>query len=241
MTSNKNIQAIIWDYDGTLVDTRHKNLNVTKNIIESITAKDAFEYPALRSLDNYHSANRRTSNWRDLYRQEFNLNEEQIDAAGRLWTSYQLNDDTEVAFYDGIKSVIRNLAEFPLGIVSQNSRSSITQNLEKNHLLPLFKYIVGYEEVDIKKQKPEPDGLLNCLEKLTALASGSVVYIGDHETDIHCVSAANRALQEEHLSVNILSIGACYDSGTDTSAWNVRPDFEAQRAEDILEIIDRIK
>ena len=33
MVSNTNIKAIIWDYDGTLVDTRHKNLHVTRNII----------------------------------------------------------------------------------------------------------------------------------------------------------------------------------------------------------------
>ena len=37
MVSNMNIQAIIWDYDGTLVDTLHKNLNATKRIIEAIT------------------------------------------------------------------------------------------------------------------------------------------------------------------------------------------------------------
>ena len=236
-----NIKAIIWDYDGTLVDTRHKNLNVTKNIIESITETDASAFPALRSLENYHLANRRTSNWRELYRQEFDLTEKQIDEAGRLWTAYQLNDDTEVAFYEGIEAVICDLAEFPHGIVSQNSKSSITQNLEKKNLLPFFKYIVGYEEVDLKRQKPIPDGLLSCMEKLSALGSGWVCYIGDHETDIQCVRAANRALQEDDVNARIFSIGACYGSGTDTSAWNVRPDFEAHEAEDILEIVEKIK
>jgi phosphoglycolate phosphatase-like HAD superfamily hydrolase len=39
-----NIKAIIWDYDGTLVDTRYKNLNVTRNIIESIIETDAEEF-----------------------------------------------------------------------------------------------------------------------------------------------------------------------------------------------------
>jgi HAD superfamily hydrolase (TIGR01549 family) len=236
-----NIQSIIWDYDGTLVDTRHKNLNVTKNIIESITETDALEFPALRSLENYHSANRRTSNWRELYRQEFNLTEKQIDGAGRLWTAYQLNDDTEVTFYEGIEAVISDLAEFPHGIVSQNSRSGITQNLEKKHLLPFFKYIVGYEEVDFKKQKPEPDGLLRCMEKLSALESGYVCYIGDHETDVCCVRAANCVLQEENVNVKIFSIGACYNCGMDTSTWNVRPDFEAHKVEDILDIVEKIK
>ena len=100
----------------------------------------------------------RTSNWRELYRQEFKVTEKQIDKAGRMWTAFQLNDDTEVVFYKGIEGVICDLAKFPQGIVSQNSRKSIIQNLEKKKLLPFFNYIVGYEEVDLKKQKPEPDG-----------------------------------------------------------------------------------
>jgi len=238
--SYTNIKAIIWDYDGTLVDTRHKNLNVTKKIIANTTRTDASGFPALQSLENYYLADRRTSNWRELYRQEFNLTENQIDEAGRMWTAYQLNDDTEVAFYEGIEAVINDLAEFPHGIVSQNSSSSIARHLEKNHIRPFFKHIVGYEEVDLKKQKPAPDGLLSCMEKLSALKSGSVCYIGDHETDVLCVRAANHALQNENIRVKIFSIGACYDPGSDTSDWNVRPDFEAHRVADILKIVDHI-
>ena len=239
--SNTNINAIIWDYDGTLVDTRHKNMNVTKKIIAHTTKLDAAKYPALQSLENYHHANRRTANWRELYRREFNLAESQIDQAGRLWTDYQLDDDTEVAFYDGIVAVIHDLARFPHGIVSQNSSSTIVEHLAKKQIRPLFKHIVGYEEVDLTKQKPAPDGLLRCMDKLFALQPGYVCYIGDHETDVLCVRAANRRLREENVKVKVFSIGACYDKGTDTADWQVRPDFEAHRAEDILEIVDNIK
>jgi HAD superfamily hydrolase (TIGR01549 family) len=238
--SNAKIKAIIWDYDGTLVDTRHKNLNVTKNIMQSITETDVLEFPALRSLEGYYLANRRASNWRELYRKEFNLTEKQIDEAGRLWTEYQLNDDTKVDFYEGIEAVICDLAEFPHGIVSQNSSGSITQHLEGKKLLPYFKHIVGYEEVDLKKQKPEPDGLLSCIEKLSMPVAGCVCYIGDHETDVQCVRAANRTLQEENANVQIFSIGACYDSGPNTSTWNFRPDYEVQKVEDILKIVEHI-
>lgn len=239
--ANTNISAIIWDYDGTLADTRQKNLNVTRNIVESITETDAEAFSALRSLEDYDSANRRRSNWRELYRFEFNFSESQIDAAGQLWTAYQLNDDTEVTFFEGIEEVIGELAGFPHGIVSQNSRTSITQHLEKNHLLSFFKNIVGYEEVDLKKQKPEPDGLLSCIETLSGFESGFVCYIGDHDTDVQCVHRANRVLMENKVNVRIFSIGACYDSGTEASAWNVRPDYEAQKVEDILDIVDQIK
>lgn len=237
---NLNIQSIIWDYDGTLVDTRHKNLNVTRNIIESITAISADEFSVLNSLDNYYTVNRRVSNWRELYRQEFNLSERQIDEAGRLWTAYQLDDDTQVAFYKGIDKVISDLAGFPQGIVSQNSRSSIAQNLAKCQLLKYFKYIVGYEEVELDRQKPKPDGLLNCIEKLSAMESGCICYIGDHETDIQCARAANHVLQKKNVDLRIISIGASYDPTAEASTWNVQPDFEARRVEDILDIVNHI-
>ena len=237
---NRQIQAIIWDYDGTLVDTRLKNLNVTRNIIESLIDAPSVEFSALISLENYFAANRRASNWRALYRREFRLTENQIDEAGRLWTAYQIADDTEVAFYDGIERIVSGLSGFPQGIVSQNSRSSISQSLEKCHLLPYFKYIVGYEEVDLNKQKPEPDGLLNCIEQLSTMNSGYVCYIGDHETDIQCAAAANHVLQEKKVDLTIFSIGACYAPETDASSWNVRPDYQAHQVEDILDIVDHI-
>jgi hypothetical protein len=62
-----------------------------------------------------------------------------------------------------------------------------------------------------------------------------------HETDVLCVRAANRRLQENNVQVEIISIGACYDNGADTADWQARPDFEAHRVEDILKIVDKIK
>ena len=241
MISNGNIRAIIWDYDGTLVDTRLKNLNVTRRIIESIVETGTAEFSALQSLENYHLANRRASNWRELYRLEFDLTEEQIDEAGRLWTEFQLTDNTDAYFFDGVERVIRALEGFPHGIVSQNSKRSITRNLEKTELLPFFGYIVGYEEVDLKRQKPEPDGLLRCMEKLSKFEPGCVCYIGDHETDAQCAARANRVLADGEIDMKIISIGAFYDVEPNLAAWQVRPDYEAQRVDDILDIVNCIK
>lgn len=239
--NNTGLKAIIWDYDGTLVDTRQKNLNVTRNIIESMLKTEPSAFPALQTLENYTSATRNMSNWREFYRQKLNLSEQQIDEAGRMWTPYQLMDNTGATIFEGIESVIGELAEFPQGIVSQNSKSSITRNLKKLRMLPFFKHIVGYEEVELQKQKPEPDGLLSCLEKLSITGSGRVCYIGDHQTDVLCVQAANRVLQENGAGIKVFSIGACYENGADTSAWPVRPDYEAQRVQDIPTIVEKIK
>jgi len=241
MTSNSNIRAVIWDYDGTLVDTRHKNLNVTQKIVDRICSEKAQQFAALCSLENYHAANRYHPNWREMYRCEFNLNEEQIDAAGGMWTEYQLNDDTAVPLYDGVEDVICAMGEFPHGIVSQNSKHSIMRVLEQKDMLPYFDHIVGYEEVGLKRQKPEPDGLLMCLDRLSPSLTGTVFYIGDHETDAQCAFRANRVLEKDSVAIKIISIGAFYDSETDTSNWPIRPDYEIQCAAEILEIVKSFK
>lgn len=238
MTSNSNIRAIIWDYDGTLVDTRHKNLNVTKKIIESICSENGQQFTALSSLENYHAANRHHPNWREMYRGEFNLNEAQIDVAGGMWTEYQLNDDTEAPLYDGVEDVICAMGEFPHGIVSQNSKHSIIRVLEQKNMLPYFDQIVGYEEVGLRRQKPEPDGLLMCLDNLSPSLTGTVFYIGDHEIDSRCAFRANRVLAKDRAALKVISIGAMFDSDTDTSNWRIRPDYEIQHAAELLDVVN---
>jgi HAD superfamily hydrolase (TIGR01549 family) len=236
MASN-TVQAIIWDYDGTLVDTRKKNLNVTRQIVGRVAGVDPLTFDALRSQENYASVNRRSRNWRDLYIDEFGFTEEQTDSAGRLWTEYQLKDATPTPMYDGIQHVVAELRDFRNGIVSQNSQSTIFQVLQENDLLRYFRLIVGYEEVDLRKQKPHPEGLLMCIEKLTPLRSGCVLYVGDHATDIECARNANVTLHENGSKLRVVSIGAAYSSDGSSPEWPVPPDHEARNVRDLVDIV----
>ncbi len=89
----------------------------------------------------------------------------------------------------------------------------------------------------MRKQKPEPDGLLLCLEKLTGLASGHVFYIGDHETDVQCAAKANNLLRKKGVNLWVLTIAAFYGSDHDDSGWKTKPDYKANQTQDIVEII----
>lgn len=237
MDSNKHVQAIIWDYDGTLADTRHKNLNVTKRIVEQITGLNPIQYPALQSLSNYSLAISKMRNWRDLYKREFKLTDEQTDQAGNLWTEYQSADKTPVAVYQGITEVLKALGNMPHGIVSQNSHQIINEHLTDKGLVGHFQSVIGYEEVDFAKQKPQPDGLIKCIEELTGMKSGYVFYIGDHETDALCAANANQSFKDQKIEIEIISVGAFYGYSKDDESWTVKPRLKATRAEDILEII----
>jgi HAD superfamily hydrolase (TIGR01549 family) len=232
------ICVVIWDYDGTLVDSRQKNLNVTRKIVSKILKGDPTEIPALSSLTNYHQAHIKATNWREFYKESFGLTEEQTDDAGRMWTEYQLNDKTSIPFIDGVKEVIVELDSLPQGIVSQNSRENIIQYLDEKNLLSYFESIIGYEEVDLDKQKPNPEGLMMCIEKLTDFKPGVVIYIGDHESDAQCALNANNILSETNPEIKIISIGAFYGFDVDTSDWGVLPDYQVENASDIKSIIN---
>ena len=230
-----NVLAIIWDFDGTLVDTRQKNLNVTRRIIEQIIMKKADTFPVLSSLENYISATSKATNWRELYTRKFGLTNRQTDLAGTLWTKYQLQDNTPTKLFPGIYDVLLQLQNIPHGIVSQNSHSNILKLLNEYGLEDLFKAVIGYEEVDIIRQKPEPDGLLACINKLCNSSSGNVFYIGDHETDIVCANNANAVLKTKNSGIEISSIAAHYGVVDDISNWNTKSDFTAEKVEDIIE------
>jgi HAD superfamily hydrolase (TIGR01549 family) len=229
---------VIWDYDGTLVDTRQKNLNVTRDIIREVLKKDYEDFPVLVNLENYEKAHARRVNWRDLYACEFQMNDLQTDYAGSLWTKYQLLNTSSVDFYNGLPEIIASLGNrFRQGIVSLNSLAIITNTLTLNGVHNYFSAIVGYEEVDFSKQKPDPDGLLKCLSHLDLIDKKcKIVYIGDHETDAHCVCNTNKILGEK----KVISVAALYEKDCGTHDWKYQPDYFAFNVTDIPEIIAAI-
>ena len=235
MVYGNRLKAVIWDYDGTLVDSRQKNLSVTRKIVEKITNRSADEFPMLTDLEKYHRATMESLNWRKFYREEFELNKEEVDEAGSLWTVYQLNDSTQVNIFAGIREGMNSIETIPQGIVSQNSKSNIERQLKSDGLIKYFSHISGYEEVALDMQKPEPDGLISCIKDLLDSEDGIIFYIGDHETDIQCAARANQILAD----LEVLSIGVLYGTGIDNVKWNTQPDFEANSVQELFDIISK--
>ena len=231
-------KAIIWDYDGTLVDTRVKNFNVTKKIMHRLVGMKSSEFSALESLEKYNLAARRAKNWRELYRNEFGMSEEGITEAGSLWTEYQLNDDSEIAFFERIEEVVRSLGKYPNLIFSQNSRSNIAQVLESRNLLGCFVDIVGYEELSSSSQKPAPDGLLLCISRIAESNCRNVFFIGDHETDTLCGHNANVRLGNGERGPRIINVAALYGSDCDASGWAIKPDHVVKSPQEITSFIE---
>ncbi len=237
--TNKNLKAIIWDYDGTIADTGNKNYNVSRQIINKVTNGNADSFPALKSPDSLYEANQRTSNWRDLYLKEFNFEEEQIDHVGSFWTEHQLNDSTEIELFDGVTDVLNYFKSVTHSIVSQNSRDSIVEFLDSIGLTERFDPIYGYEQVDIKRQKPHPDGLLDCLINNLGISEGKIVYIGDHVSDFILVENSNKALTELHKPIEIISVGIKHLDDID-KYWYSKPNYILNSLSQLKEIVAEI-
>jgi HAD superfamily hydrolase (TIGR01549 family) len=232
-----NIQAIIWDYDGTLVDTRHKNLAVTRKIVERITGRHFTQFPALQSQERYDAVTKVAANWREMYQQQYAMTPEQVDQAGWLWTELQLADTTHVPIFNGIAEALAALQHLPHGIVSQNARSNIVNALKAHDIEQHFGCIIGFEEVDIRQQKPEPEGLLQCIRQLTNGNSGVVLYIGDHETDFRCAHNADQRLQQQKSNVRVISVGACYGCVSTSDHWTLAPEQVIQAPKELIALV----
>jgi phosphoglycolate phosphatase-like HAD superfamily hydrolase len=237
-TRAKPLTAVIWDYDGTLVDTRAKNLSVTRRLIETVSRHAVADLPVLASVDTYEAALLKVRNWREFYQDYLLMSAEETDEAGLLWASYQESDTTPVHVFEGIPQVLGELRRVPHGVFSLNSRDNILAALEEVNLATHFDSVVGYEQVPFSRQKPEPDGLVLCLEELTGLAPGAVLFIGDHEMDALSAANANRHFESEGVDIRVLSVGVDFRTGELPTDWPVTPDFLVARPAEILDLVE---
>lgn len=238
--SNDAVKAIIWDYDGTMVNTKQKNYVVTQKIIRDFLKRELSEFWALQSYENYLYALDKIMNWRDLYSNWFGLKMQEVDQIGKMWTQYQLENDTPTLLYPGIEQVVNKLNNYPQGIVSQNSKINIIKQLQMDNLNRLFECIIGFEEVPIQQQKPAPDGLLCCIDRLTDSQKGVVLFIGDHKTDIECANNANLHLIKKNVHVQVLSVIITYGANVNISDWNIKPNFIITKPQELLSKIEEI-
>jgi phosphoglycolate phosphatase-like HAD superfamily hydrolase len=231
------VRAVVWDFDNTLVDTRAKNLSVTRRIIESVTDRSPDEFAPLRSLAAYDEVIHHTQNWQTLYTVEFGLEPEQVEEAGGLWTRYQLTDPTPTRWFTGVVSVVRALEHLPQAIVSMNTRGNIREGLQAADLIGAFELVIGCEEVQYNRQKPAPDGLLHCMEEFDAVDAATVIYVGDHPVDAECAANANAVLSERGATARVLAIGAMYGTAVPDGPWPIAPDYVADTPHDVLKVI----
>lgn len=227
--------AILWDYDGTLVNSVPKNIDITKQILSIVAPRlTGVKLPKyLKTEKEYHIANHQSKNWQDLYTNYYGMTENEMLRAGTLWTEHQLENNTPVELFSGVKKVIDQI-NIPQGICSQNSSVNINRVLERYKLAHKFDSIIGYDDIPSNMQKPSSFSGIKCLNQIfKSLKNKNIVYIGDHEGDVEFARNIEKEIRNDN---NVISMIVKY-SGANINSWVYKPDFELDSPNDLLKII----
>ncbi len=157
--------AVIWDYDGTLVATR---------------AADEYAVDVL--LERDPSAAEGTALF---WATEGRPIEERIERSwpGRIAEILPLfENDVRPVPFDGVLDVLTGIAAMglPQAVVSSRRRHTLEAGLDMTELSTYFSVVIGLD--DVTEPKPAPEGLLKALRHL-GIPPTRAVYIGDSPVD----------------------------------------------------------
>jgi len=178
------IKLIIFDFDGTLVDTALDIMDAANKMLSDL------EYPPLTFEEvKKHIGEGFTPFIRSLTKAS------EKEVFERFQKNYDQNLFAKTKFYDGVEDFFKDYQRYPetkIGIISNKPENQVRLifkelgkglGLEESHLVQIF----GAETFDVKKPHPKP------LQEMMALANAKpeeTVMIGDSRADVEAAKAA---------------------------------------------------
>lgn len=182
MPARRRLDAVLFDMDGTLLDSRRALLaafhDATTEVLGApfpVSREDADRVIQLSSRDVFPA----------LAGGDETLAAE-VEAA--FHRSYRGRAD-ELRLYPGVVELLLALRDehLALGVVTSKSRIRLDRDLEQNGIRQLFDVTVCGDEVPVAK--PDPGPILTALELLGAGPEG-VLFVGDGANDVEAAHAA---------------------------------------------------
>lgn len=174
------IKAVIFDLDGTLLDT-------LEDLWDSTNAALAqYGYPA-RTIEEVRAFV--GNGVKNLMLRALGIKEpgecpqfEEVFAAFKAHYAVHSNDCTKA--YSGVKELLQKLREagIAMAIVSNKLDAAVKQ-LNEIYFAQDISVAIGENEAAGIRKKPAPDTVLAALDEL-GVSAGEAVYVGDSEVDI---------------------------------------------------------
>ena len=212
----RNFEGILFDIDGTLTSTN-----------ELIFA--SFNHVAKKYLNKSYTPEELIALFgppEDEILKEL-IGEKYDEAHYDYFDFYHRNHEALADIYPGIKDILSDIRKegIPLGIFTGKGRKASTITLKVLNIYDYFDMIVTGD--DVKKHKPNPEGILKFVEKYK-LEKDKVVLIGDAPADIKAARGAG---------VKIASV--VWDSYAKTIVMESNSDYVFHTVEELHKFINK--
>ena len=179
MLTHKPLRAVLFDWDGTLLNSFQADANAYKQMFRALGV----------SWDSTRLSQHYSPDWHNVYRAA-RLPRERWAEADRLWRRFYRSERPQLQI--GARRVVQMLAErFRLGLVSSGSSLRVRTQIRAFGLEPFFAVSVFGDQVP--HRKPHPLQLELAIRRL-GFEPGSCVYIGDAPEDVQMARRAGVAV-----------------------------------------------
>jgi HAD superfamily hydrolase (TIGR01549 family) len=202
------MQAIVFDWDGTIADTLPLMYAATEEVVAGFgLAVTWADYCRLWTPD-----------WRTLYR-TFGLPDELVEEAGRRWWAVYRGRDEGMLLPGAADALERlHVAGYPLALVTAGHRDNVAAQVRRHGLDELLPVRVHGD--DLPEAKPHPAPLLRAIRELgLGPTAAGTAYVGDALDDMRMARAAGaRAVGVGTTLGDVASLRA---AGADETAESV--------------------
>ena len=213
MNSYGEITALIFDWDGTLIDSAKLGLVAFEKTFDELGVPFAHDvYEAKYS-----------PNWYSTY-EALGLPKEQWQIADDLWIRHYGEQSAELI--EGVGETLLSLHKkgYQLGVVTSGTKSRVCREIENSVLAASFDVIVCNE--DIVNKKPHPEGLELAMQTLN-VSSAQCAYVGDSPEDI-----------EMGQKVNVVTIGVRSTYPSSARVLSAKPDLYLESLSELTDYFE---
>ena len=213
------IDTILFDFDGTIMDTNDVILQSWQHTFRTLTGKEGNEDEILVTFGEPLEISIRNF-----------FPEIPVEESIAVYRRFQYDNFLSlIELFPGMKELVAEVKQrgYKVGLVTSRLKFTTMQGIEKFGLAEYFDDVVTAE--DTTKYKPDPEPILVMLDKLGSKPENAVM-LGDTLFDIRC--ARNAGVQSILVSWSLALGGkSAADLGADA------PDHIINRPEELFDVI----
>lgn len=217
MATKKNYKTIIFDFDGTVVDTNEIVIQSWQHTYRTLEGK---EHPREEIVSTFGEPL-----WISMERA---FPDRDVDECVAIYRGFQKNHfNEEIKLFPGMRELIIELKarDYEVGIVTSRTRDTTINGLNKFGLMDYIDDIVSCDDTD--KHKPDPEPVNIALRHFKTEPSQAIM-IGDSMFDILCAHNAR---------VKAVLVGWAIAVTDEDKNGPDAPEFFIKEAKDLLDIV----